>query len=88
MSDKAIRVTSADNPYDPFEQWEQWLLFDINSGYNTCGRLDKVTHTSDAMTEKELFDAVEDGINILMKTGCINKKGTIVEYKKVIKEIK
>ncbi len=82
---KEIRVTTVDNPYDPFTHWDQWLLFDTNAGYNTCGRLAKVTFISDAMTSDELYETVEEGINELIKTGSINKQGDIVEYKKVIK---
>lgn len=82
---KEIRVTTLDNPYDPFTHWEQWLLFDTNAGYNTCGRLAAVTFISDSMTHQEIFETVESGIEELIKTGSINKKGELVEYKKVIK---
>lgn len=82
---KEIRVTSVDNPYDPFTHWEQWLLYDANAGYNTCGRLANVTIISDAMSDQEIYDNVEAGINELMKTGSINKKGELIEYKKVIR---
>ena len=82
---KEIRITSSDNPYDPFTHWEQWLLFDVNAGYNTCGRLASVTFISESMSDLELYEEVESGINILIGTGCINKEGLIVEYKKVIK---
>jgi hypothetical protein len=85
-NNKEIRVTTTDNPYDPFTHWEQWLLFDTNAGYNTCGRLAKVTFISDSMSDQEVFDSVEHGIEELIKTGSINKKGELVEYVKVIKQ--
>ena len=84
-TNKEIRVTSVDNPYNPFTHWSEWLVFDANAGYNTCGRLANVTFLSDSMSDQEVYESVECGIEILMKTGCINKKGDIVEYKKVIK---
>ena len=82
---KEIRITTVDNPYDPFTHWEQWLLFDVNSGYNTCGRLANVTFISDSLSDQEIFDSVNHGIDVLIKTGAINKQGDIVEYKKVIR---
>ncbi|MFU8786358.1 MAG: hypothetical protein ACNA7U_03845 [Candidatus Izemoplasmataceae bacterium] len=82
---KAIRVTTIDNPYDPFTHWEQWWLFDINAGYNTCGRLATVSYISDSMSNQEAFESAEQGIEKLMKTGAINKQGEIVEYVKVFK---
>ena len=48
------RLTTFDNPFDPFEQFTSWLLFDNEKGYNTCGKLDRVSNYSDDMTEKEI----------------------------------
>ena len=45
MSD--CRLTTFDNPYDPFEQFALWMLFDNRNGYNTCGKIDRLTHYSD-----------------------------------------
>lgn len=47
MSD--CRLTTFDNPYDPFEQFALWMLFDNRNGYNTCGKIDRLTHYSDDM---------------------------------------
>ena len=30
-------LTTTDNPYNPFNEFEQWLSFDTSHGYNTCG---------------------------------------------------
>jgi hypothetical protein len=84
-NNKEIRVTTMDNPYDPFTHWEQWLLFDMNAGYNTCGRLAAVSFISDSMSEQEVYDVIERGIEQLMKIGAISKQGELIEYKKVIK---
>jgi hypothetical protein len=84
-NNKEIRVTTMDNPYDPFTHWEEWYLFDINAGYNTCARLASVTFIGYALSEAETYRIIEQGIDRLIKTGSINKEGNIVEYKKVIK---
>ena len=57
MSD--CRLTTFDNPYDPFEQFALWMLFDNRNGYNTCGKIDRLTHYSDDMSEKEFDDEHE-----------------------------
>lgn len=85
-NNKELRVTTADNPYNPFTHWEQWLLYDTNAGYNTCGRLASITFLHDSMTEEEIYESVDHGIDQLIKTGALNKQGEIVEFKKVIKE--
>ena len=46
-------LTTIDNPFDPFEQFTQWFLFDVEKGYNTCGYLGRITRISDEMTEEE-----------------------------------
>ena len=40
-------LTTFDNPYNPFEQFSDWFLFDVEKGYNTCAYLDRIAHTSD-----------------------------------------
>lgn len=83
--EKEVRITSIDNPYDPFTQWDQWLLYDNLKGYHTCERLASVTVISEQLSDQETFDSVERGIEELMKFGCINKLGVTIEYKKVYK---
>lgn len=78
-----MRITSTDNPYNPFRQWKEWLLFDVNSGYNTCGRLANSVFLTESMTEQEIYEAIEGGIEELIKTGSISKQGELIEYKKV-----
>jgi len=84
--EKEVRITSIDNPYDPFTQWDQWLLYDNLKGYHTCERLASVATISDQLSDEENFDSVERGIDELMKYGSISKLGEIVEYKRVYKE--
>ena len=46
-------LTTFDNPYDPFEQFSDWFLFDVEKGYNTCAYLDRIAHTSEQFSEEE-----------------------------------
>lgn len=36
-------LTTVDNPFDPFEEFDEWLVFDMQKGYNTCGLLARLT---------------------------------------------
>ena len=72
-----FRLTTFDNPYDPFEQFTLWYLFDTEKGYNTCGKLDRISNYSDDMTEKEVNDEHNRAIDELISFDFLNT------YKKV-----
>lgn len=59
-------LTTVDNPYDPFTQWDEWLEFDVQNGYNTCGYLARIALTSEEFTD-ELNDAIiEEAIDSIV----------------------
>ena len=60
-------LTTFDNPYDCFEQFELWWLFDIEKGYNTCSYLGRLVHFTDDMTQKEMNEEVERAIDEVLK---------------------
>ena len=34
--DRLVAITTFDNPFNPFTQFTEWLLFDKEKGYTTC----------------------------------------------------
>lgn len=50
---KTCMLTTVDNPFDPFEQFTSWFLFDTEKGYNSCSYLARIARTSDQFTEEE-----------------------------------
>ena len=74
-------LTTFDNPYDPFEQFSSWFLFDVEKGYNTCSYLGRITNFSDDMSTKEENEEVERAIDEIIKYDFMNI------YKKVKKEV-
>ena len=49
-----VMLTTIDNPYNPFEQFDLWLLFDKEKGYNTCEYLARIVNLTNDMSEKEI----------------------------------
>lgn len=49
-----VMLTTIDNPYSPFDEWESWYNFDESKGYCTCGLLDRIANDYSFMSE---FDA-------------------------------
>lgn len=65
--EKNYMLTTFDNPFNPFEQFDSWFLFDVEKGYNTCSRLDRIAKTSDTMSEKEKEEAMNEAIDEIIK---------------------
>ena len=74
-------LTTFDNPFDPFEQFDSWFLFDIEKGYNSCGRLARIAQITDDMSPKEIDDEIERAIDKIIKFDFTNT------YVKAIKQI-
>ena len=34
-----VALTTADNPFDPLDQYDEWLAYDLAQGYNTNASL-------------------------------------------------
>lgn len=75
-----VALTTVDNPFDPFEQFNDWFEFDIEKGYYTCSRLARLTNLSNDMSEAESNKEIERAIDELIKYDVFDV------YKKVIKE--
>lgn len=46
-----VALTTIDNPYDPFTQFDEWYSFDTGKGYNTCGYLARIARTSEDLSD-------------------------------------
>lgn len=66
MSNKCM-LTTFDNPYNPFEQFTSWFLFDVEKGYNTCSYLGRIARTSDQLSEEENELEIERAIDEIIK---------------------
>ena len=75
-------LTTIDNPFDPFEQFTSWLLFDKEKGYDSSERLMRIANISDDMTQKEVDEEIERAIDEIIKYDFMNI------YVKVKKELK
>lgn len=80
MSNKHM-LTTFDNPYNPFEQFASWFLFDTEKGYNSCSYLGRISRTSDQLSEVENDLEVERAIDEIIKYDFRNI------YKKVTRQI-
>jgi hypothetical protein len=73
-------LTTFDNPYDPFEQFTSWFLFDVEKGYDSCAYLGRIARTSDQLSDEENNLEVERAIDEIIKYDFRNI------YKKVTRQ--
>jgi hypothetical protein len=74
---KDVMLTTFDNPFDPFEQFTSWFLFDVEKGYNSCSRIARIAQFTDDMSQKEIDEETERAIDEIIEYDFLNV------YKKV-----
>ena len=66
-----MMLTTTDNPYNPFTQFDLWFQFDVSKGYNTCSFIDRVANTSDELTDKENDKEIENAMKEIAKENVL-----------------
>ena len=60
-------LTTVDNPFNYFEQFDSWLAFDLEKGYQCCEKLARVAKITDDMSQKEIDSEINRAIDEIMK---------------------
>ena len=66
------RLTTFDNPYDPFEQFTSWYMFDCEKGYNTCSKIARLVNITDEMSSVEIQKEEERVIDRIIELDFMN----------------
>ena len=77
---RKVNITTTDNPFDPFDEFDSWFGFDVEKGYYTSSKLARLTNLTEDMTEKEESDEIERAIDRLIEIDPLDI------YKKVERE--
>jgi len=80
--ERKVGITTIDNPFDYFEDFNNWFLFDIEKGYYTCNKIARLSKTFEGMSEKEEIEEVERAIDRLVEIDPLDI------YKKIYKKHK
>lgn len=75
---KEVMLSTFDNPFNPFTEFDEWYAFDSHKGYHCLGRIARVLRTSDELSEADQVLAYNTAVN---ETVRINETGM---YKKVV----
>lgn len=53
MASKCM-LTTFDNPYNPFDEFTSWFMFDEEKGYHSCAYLGRIAKTSEQLSDEEM----------------------------------
>lgn len=60
-------LTTVDNPFNPFTQFDEWLAFDRRAQYNTLEFLARVTNSSPELSDADQELAIELAIDEIVR---------------------
>lgn len=78
---KQSMLTTVDNPYDPFENFQEWYAHDERLGHHSSALLARVCMSSDDLSESDMNLAIDQAIDEIVE---LNASGV---HRKVTKEI-
>lgn len=79
--DTEVMLTTFDNPFDPFDDFTSWFLFDVEKGYYTCNLLARIARSSEEFSEIEDKEETELAIDKIINHDFLNI------YRKVFRNI-
>ncbi|MFI3115547.1 MAG: hypothetical protein R3Y12_05355 [Clostridia bacterium] len=75
-----VMLSTHDNPFNPFEQFSSWLMYDVEKGYNSCDYLGRIARTSEQFSDEENAKEIERAIDEIIKYDFRNI------YRKIVKK--
>ena len=66
MASKCM-LTTVDNPYNPFDEFTSWFMFDEEKGYHSCAYLGRIAKTSEQLSDEENAQEIERAIDEIIK---------------------
>ncbi len=78
---RVAMLTTTDNPYDPFDNYDEWEAMDAWFGYHSPSYLARIAITTDNLSIQEYHREIELAIDEIVEE---NITGT---YKKVTRDV-
>ena len=75
----AHMLSTADNPFNPFTQFDEWHAYDQRKGYHTLAYLARVLNTSDELSEADQSLDYEKAIDEIMMHNLLGNYIRVVD---------
>ena len=63
----AVMLSTVDNPFDPFDNFVSWYMYDVEAGHNSCAYLARIAKTSEQFTDTENEEEIERAIDEIIQ---------------------
>lgn len=77
----ATWVTTEDNPYDYFDDFDRWYQFDVSHGYKTCEYIMRLANISSELSSAVNAAEIERCVDEIVELNLLGN------YKKISKEV-
>ena len=64
---KQTHISTFDNPFNPFDDFTSWLMFDTEKGYYSHNKVARLVNITDDMTTEEELEEIERAIDRLIE---------------------
>nr|DAV35637.1 MAG TPA: hypothetical protein [Caudoviricetes sp.] len=75
-----VALTTADNPYDPLDQFVEWWNYDTSMGYHTAAYVARIARTSEELSDSD------NQIELLKAIDEIIELNPLIPYVKIVRE--
>jgi hypothetical protein len=78
---RVAMLTTTDNPYDPFDQYDEWYAMDQMMGYHSPSYLARIVITTEDLGLEIYHRHIEDAIDEIVEENITGN------YVKVVREV-
>lgn len=72
-----VMLTTIDNPFNPFTQYDAWYNWDLAAGYHTPSYLARILVTSDELSEADQDVAITNAIATIIDENVLGIYTTV-----------
>ena len=73
MNKHEVMLSTIDNPFNPIDDYESWLAYDIEFDHRTCETLANAVNLSPEMSQAEEEKEIERAIDEIIKYDPVHK---------------
>ena len=71
MDNNDYMLTTVDNPWNPYTNYDEWFAFDTQHGYNTPAYLARVAKSSNELSDADQKLAVQSAIDEIVEQNVL-----------------